>query len=54
MTGADGQDLMPRERCPDCDELLVTESADPLEEYCINPACGYYRAEGADGSPIRE
>lgn len=45
--------LEPRERCPDCSELLVVESEDPLEEYCINPACGYYRAADGNGGVIQ-
>ena len=38
-------DVEPRERCPECSSLLVTESVDPLEEYCIEPGCEYHRAE---------
>lgn len=38
-------DMEPRERCPKCNELLMHESKDPLEEYCINFPCDYYRAE---------
>lgn len=50
----DGDDALdPRERCPKCDSPLVTESEDPLEEYCISPGCDYYRAAGGDGV-IRE
>lgn len=38
-----------RERCPDCSSLLVVESEYPLEIYCIEPGCDYYRADGAGG-----
>lgn len=47
-------DLKPRERCPKCGELLVTESEEPLEEYCINQPCDYYRAAGGRNGVIRE
>jgi hypothetical protein len=47
-------DLEPRERCPYCDSLLDHAGKDPLEEYCIEPACDYYRAEAANGGVIRE
>lgn len=47
------QNLEPRERCPVCGELLVVESEDPLEEYCTNHPCDYYRAELAGGG-VRE
>lgn len=46
-------DVEPRERCPNCGDLLEHASRDPLEEYCINPVCGYYRAESG-GEIIRE
>jgi hypothetical protein len=46
--------LQPRERCPRCSSLLSHESRDPLEEFCIEPACDYYRAEGTDGTVLRE
>ena len=48
------EDLERRERCPTCSSLLVHESMDSLEEYCIEPGCDYYRAEGIDGRVIRE
>lgn len=38
-----------RERCPKCGDLLVVESEDPLEEFCINGPCDYYRADGLNG-----
>lgn len=43
--------LSPRDYCPKCTGPVMTESEDPLEEYCLE--CGYYRAEGANGV-IRE
>jgi len=46
--------LEPREYCQKCGEPLVHESRDPLEEFCINGTCDYYRAKGIDGSVIRE
>lgn len=46
-------DLQPRERCPRCSSLLSHESTDPLEEFCIEPGCDYYRAKGVDGTVIR-
>jgi len=46
-------DVDARERCPKCGSLLQHESRDPLEEFCIAPACDYYRAE-AGGEVIRE
>jgi hypothetical protein len=46
--------IEPRERCPKCDALLMHESTDPLEEYCIDGPCDYYRAEIGDGEVIRE
>lgn len=48
------EELQPRERCPNCSSSLVHESKEPLEEYCIEPGCKYYRAEGVDGTVIRE
>lgn len=42
---SDTDGLEPRDRCPDCDSLLEHESIDPLEEFCIEPGCGYYRTE---------
>lgn len=44
----------PRERCPKCDAFLYHESWRPLEEYCINGPCDYYRAEVGDGEVVRE
>lgn len=46
-------DLEPREQCPKCGANVVTESKDPLEEYCIDFNCDYYRAAGC-GGVIRE
>ena len=51
MSSEETTGLEPRERCPYCNDLLVHESKDPLEEYCIT--CDYYRAKGGDGV-IRE
>lgn len=47
-------ELEPRETCPKCGSTLVTESEDPLEEYCINHPCDYYRAAGGRSGVIRE
>lgn len=47
-------DLQPRERCPKCGGSILVESTDPLEEYCLNHPCDYYRAEGSEGGVIRE
>jgi len=44
---------IPRNRCPDCNSQLMVESKDPLEEYCIDGACQYYRAQTLGGI-IRE
>lgn len=49
----DSEGLQPREHCPKCGESLVVESETPLEEFCINVPCDYYRAAGGDGV-IRE
>ena len=46
MIAGESNSPEPRERCPNCGELLVVESEEPLEEYCINMPCDYYRAEG--------
>lgn len=43
-----------RERCPKCDALLYHESQHPLEEYCIDGPCDYYRAEIDDGEGVRK
>jgi len=34
-----------RERCPKCNELLDHSDGEFVEEWCIEPACDYYRAE---------
>ena len=46
--------LEQRERCPRCSSLLEHADSEHLEEYCIEPGCDYYRAEGAKGEVIRE
>ena len=46
--------LEQRERCPHCSSLLEHADSGYLEEYCIEPGCDYYRAEGAKGEVIRE
>lgn len=51
---SDTGDLQPRDRCPECGELVELVSVDPLEEHCIGFACNYYRALGVDGTVIRE
>lgn len=48
------KDLDPRKRCPNCTTLLMHESLDPLEEYCIGPGCNYYRSEMANGEVKEE
>jgi len=53
MSNSSEESLEPRECCPKCGGSVEVESADPLEEYCINHPCDYYRAEGLDGV-IRE
>lgn len=51
----EGESLQPREVCPKCGAReIVVENADPLEEYCINHPCDYYRAEAAGAGVIRE
>lgn len=37
--------MVPRERCPFCASLIMVESKNPLEEFCIEGQCEYYRAE---------
>lgn len=58
MTGqADADEygkLTPRESCPKCSGSVVVESEEPLEEYCIEPGCDYYRAKGGRTGVIRE
>jgi hypothetical protein len=49
MTDASTADnLQPRERCPKCASLVYHASIDPLEEFCFEPGCDYYRADGGD------
>ena len=43
-----------QERCPRCSSLLEHADSEFLEEYCIEPGCDYYRAEGASGEVIRQ
>lgn len=47
--------IEPAQSCPKCGarEIMV-ESADPLEEFCLNHPCDYYRAELAGGGVVRE
>lgn len=53
MTGT--EQLEPREICPKCGAReIVVESKDPLEEFCINHPCDYYRAAGGRNGVIRE
>lgn len=55
MTADDSEkNLQPRDRCPDCGGAVHTESVDPLEEYCLNYPCEYYRAAGGPDGVIRE
>ena len=46
--------LEPREQCPKCGGSVEVESEDPLEEYCIEFNCEYYRAARFGGGVIRE
>ena len=46
-------DLQPRERCPKCSGPVEQVSDDPLEEFCLNAPCDYYRATTVNGV-IRE
>jgi len=39
----------PVDRCPVCAGAVDVESEDPLEEFCIEFNCEYYRAEVAGG-----
>lgn len=51
---SESDELTPREACPDCGGTVEVASADPLEEYGIEPGCDYYRAEVAGGGVVRE
>jgi uncharacterized protein with PIN domain len=46
-------DLQPQERCPTCGGAVEHVSREPLEEFCSNVPCDYYRAKGMDGEVIR-
>jgi hypothetical protein len=46
--------LEPAEECPVCGGSVEHESVDPLEEYCIEYQCDYYRAAKFGGGVILE